>query len=104
MKEDASEEFSKFLDSLEIGKDSDEKILLGAIEKRISELLETDPGLLFSYFYRLDISEQKIQQILWSSNKGNVIEDFATLVFERQKQRIYSKKNRSQDPIDGWEW
>lgn len=74
------------------------------ISQRILELLDSDPGLLFSYFYRLDIAESKIQQILSSKKRVDIITELANLVLERQIQRLEYKSGNPQPPIEGWDW
>ena len=44
--------------------DDDYQNLLKMIERRVEELLEKDSGLLFSYIYRLDVSEQMVRQVM----------------------------------------
>lgn len=83
---------------------SDER-MLQIIEQRVTELMSQSPDLLFSYLYRLDISEKKIKQGLYESDGMSPNLAIARLILERQKQRIASKKKYKQDPpIEGWEF
>lgn len=80
-----------------------EELLLKRIKGRVSELLETDPGLLMSYLYRLDIDEEMVQKVMHPNSLVPVSGAIATLILERQKKRWESKKKYYQKPIDGWE-
>lgn len=80
------------------------KELLEAITIRVNELLKSDPGLLFSYLYRLDVLEHKVRQVMSPDNNKNPAESLAFLILERQLQRLKTKVTFKQKPIDGWEW
>ena len=77
--------------------------LLAMIEIRVTQLLETDDRLLFSYLYRLDISEQHLRQVM-RDNKVDKIKAISRLILDRQLARLKTKKQFPQEPIDGWEW
>lgn len=83
------------------GADSQDELLF-AIEKRVNELFETQPDLLMSYLYRLDVSEAKVNEAMASNE--NVIIKISNLILERQLQRVKTKQELKQDPIEGWEW
>lgn len=79
--------------------------LLGLIAKRIDTLLENDKDLLMSYLYRLDISMKKINQVLKLKHIIPPKESLAKLIFDRQMERLQTKKNIKISPIDKeWEW
>ncbi len=90
------------LASKEEFKDHDQ--LLEAIEMRVGELMERDPALLFSYLYRLDVSERKVRNILNAKEGIKTITELAKLILDRQIKRLYTKKSIKQKPIEGWEW
>jgi len=77
--------------------------LLAMIEDRVTQLLESDDRLLFSYLYRLDISELHLRQVM-RDNKVDKIKAISKLILDRQLARIKTKKQFPQEPIDGWEW
>ena len=52
---------------------------------------EKQPDLLFSYMYRLDVEEHRIKEALKSS-LGSPDELLARLIWERQKQRLATRK------------
>ena len=78
--------------------------LLALIAQRVSYLLENDKDLLLSYLYRLDISMKKINAMLKLKNVIPPHESIAQLIFQRQMERIHTKKKIVVKPIeDGWE-
>jgi len=76
--------------------------LLVAIKQRVQQMLETQPELLMSYLYRLDIDEKRIKGVL--SSAADTVDGLSLLIMERQKQRIASKAKYKQGPIEGWHW
>lgn len=81
----------------------DESEIIEIIASRVEQMLKGDPDLLMSYLYRLDVEEIKINAALESSPTPVHI-TFAHLIWERQKQRIETKKKYKQSPIKGWEF
>lgn len=81
-----------------------ESDLLEAITARVKNLVDESPDLLVSYLYRLDIEEDKINAVLKGLTHEDPIAGISNLILERQKQRIASKKNNKQKPIEGWEF
>lgn len=73
------------------------------IADRVERLLRADPDLLMSYLYRLDVEQKRIEEAMVTS-VFPVHVTFANLIWERQKQRIATKKKYKQDPIKGWEF
>ena len=99
---DSYEQISKDLDIYNI--QMEEGDLLEAITERVSWYLEHNVDLLLSFLYRLDVSEQDINRVLSGSNSSNPDISLATLILERQRQRMATKKRFKVDPIDGWEF
>lgn len=81
---------------------SDEE-MIEVIAIRVEQLLKADPDLLMSYMYRLDVLEKNIRAVLEHS-LAPVHICFAQLIWERQKERMKTKKKYKQDPIEGWEF
>jgi len=90
--------------ALEKGCQEQDLELVEIITARVNDLLNSDPGLLFSYLYRLDVSEQRVKQVVHHSNDDNAPRALAELILHRQIQRVKTKKTIKQKPIDGWEW
>ncbi len=83
------------------GEDLEE--LRHAILGRVAYLLDRDPNLLFSYLYRLDIDERKLNKAIIGGGT-QAVERIADLIFQRQLQRVRTKQKYKQDPIEGWNW
>ena len=82
---------------------ADEAAMLDLIAARVSELIADEPDLLFSYMYRLDIDQDKIEEALIPGNEP-VEMQLARLILTRQKQRLATNARYKVDPIDGWEY
>lgn len=78
----------------------DKESLLALIEKRVAELLQEQPDLLFSFLYRLDVDEYKIKQALQAES---VTRALAVLIVDRQLARIKTKEANKKDDILYWE-
>ena len=90
---------------LEVDADIDsEELLKQAIVNRVGYLLAKEPGLLFSYMYRLDVDENQVGAIMKGVYRGDPIVALAGLIYERQMQRVETKLQFKQDPIEGWQW
>jgi hypothetical protein len=69
--------------------------LLQVIAGRVTELLNDDPGLLFSYMYRLDIDEHKLKHVVQHYNGEARINALSELILKRQLLRIELRKKYS---------
>lgn len=69
--------------------------LLQTLSEYINFLIQKDFQKLVSILYRIDVSENKLKQVLENSNEeaGKII---ATLIIERQEQKIKSRQQFSQ--------
>ena len=81
-----------------------ENQVLEMIRVRVNELLEKDPELLMSYLYRLDILEVNLKKVLAKDSPIPIVEGFSQLIFQRQLDRVATKRKYKQDPIEGWEF
>ena len=79
----------------------DEKALLELFTKRVEEMMCTDLDLLLSSLYRLDVEEHKIQRALKSATVP-AAEGIASLIIERQKEKIATRKKYSSGDSDPW--
>jgi hypothetical protein len=98
-----SQEINSIFNEITDGKEtpSDEQ-MIQMISERVEELLERNIELLMSYLYRLDVAEAKINAALDLSAIIPPHVGIATLIWQRQKERIATKKKYKQDPIDNW--
>lgn len=81
----------------------DEQTLLRLIESRVQQLLADQQDLLWSFLYRLDVEETKIQYVL--SNSGEVALDLARLILRRHQERLATqKKYKSDSPRNTDDW
>lgn len=85
-------------------KKHNEEEILALIELRVAELLDTEPDLLMSYLYRLDVLERDIKLSMQLHNGQFVSREFAKLIWNRQKQRLETRAKYKQDPIEDWEY
>ncbi|MBP8726023.1 MAG: hypothetical protein KBF37_00310 [Saprospiraceae bacterium] len=69
-----------------------ERAWLDAVNIRVAELLDTDPGLLFSHLYRLDISEASLARILRTEFPKDIPEAISREILLREKQKAASRK------------
>jgi len=81
-----------------------EEELYKVIKARVEVMLDTEPELLMSYLYRLDILEVKIKAVLSKGSPLPPVEGLSRLILERQKERTATKKKYKQGPIEGWDW
>lgn len=84
---------------------SDEE-MVRVIAERVEALIEKDPGLLMSYLYRLDVSEEKAKAAL-EQNTVPVAFAVAELIWIRQKLRMATKRNilvEKSDDLGELEW
>jgi hypothetical protein len=70
-----------------------------SIRQRVEELLDKDPGLLFSHLYRLDVEESIITHILKHESPEHLSEAISREILKRQKSRMISRKNNPQNLI-----
>jgi hypothetical protein len=78
--------------------DEAEVQIIEMIRSRVATMLDTNPELLFSYLYRLDVEEHKIDMVL-KTGGANLDVALANLIWNRQVQRLKTKKEYGQ-PLD----
>ncbi len=77
-----------------------EEELLQILADRMDEMLQHQVEYLFSMMYRLDIDEQKVHLALSPLAPEPANLGLARLIFERQKQRAYTKMHYKPEKID----
>lgn len=75
--------------------------MIKAIAERVSYWLEYDLEQLFSFLYRMDIEQGKVEQALALGNIVPANIGIAELIFERQVARVETKLKYKQDEIEG---
>jgi hypothetical protein len=78
--------------------------MIHLIAQRVDYLLENDKDLLLSYLYRLDISMKKINNVLKMKKVILPHQSIAMLIYQRQLERVNTKKKIKVEPIEGWEF
>ncbi len=75
------------------------------IKERVEQLISEDINLLFSYLYRLDVEEWKIQELIKNTPSDLFSEKLASEIWNRQKIRLQHKKDIIVPKIkeEGWD-
>ena len=66
------------------------------LSEYINKLIKGDFEKLVSYLYRIDVSEQKLKSLLQQNPNENAGDTIATLIIERQQQKIKTRQQFSQ--------
>ncbi|MES2628087.1 MAG: hypothetical protein V4616_03875 [Bacteroidota bacterium] len=51
-------------------------------------LLEKRPERLFTLFYRIDIPEQRVKQLMASSDEVDIVDEYTDLILDRELQKV----------------
>lgn len=73
---------------------SEEKALV-ILTKAISQMMDRNLERLLQVCYRIDLSENKLKQILLESEPDHVGADLAKALWERQKQKVEIRRRYS---------
>lgn len=73
-----------------------EEVLLGRLTECVRYLLVHDRQRLFAAAYRMDISEDLLQQALHSGTTDTVALNIAALMIQREKQKLVMRKRYQQ--------
>lgn len=71
---------------------SDEHEAIATLGKAIAYLLDRDFEKLLQVCYRIDLGEEKLKHILHLSEPDKVAGDLANALWERQKQKIETRR------------
>ena len=93
--------------SLELYDQLNERELQLRVQEKVNELIEHDFGKLVNILYRVDVSEQKLKQLLQSNAGQDAAAIIAALIIERQMEKIKSRRdtrhfNNPDDTEDKW--
>lgn len=79
--------------------------IIAELAERVAYMIDKEPDLLFSYFYRMDIPESKVQQILMGLGDRQEPASYALarLIYQRQVTRLLTKQRIKVDPqVEDW--
>jgi hypothetical protein len=78
--------------------------MIAYLADAVAYMMEHKMDFLLSLMYRLDIDEDKIAFALMPSNPEAANMALARIIWERQKQRIQTKKTYKQQNPNQWDW
>jgi len=81
-----------------------EEELFNVLADQIAWMVENRIEFLLSLMYRMDVLEKDINMALHPANEDPANIALAKLVWDRQKQRIFTKQQYKQEKIDDDEW
>lgn len=82
--------------AVKIPSETTAKELLEQLTGFINDLIVHDFNQLLNILYRLDVSENKLKQMLGDDNPGDAGKIIAALIIERQLQKIKSRQQFKQ--------
>jgi hypothetical protein len=62
------------------------------LSEKLKDLLDNNFNLLVNTLYRIDVNEDKLNELFGSKNRVNIPEALADLIIERQLQKIHFRK------------
>lgn len=75
----------------------DEELLMSELRKKLSEkvkeLMDTNWEKLLNILYRIDVSENKVKQVLAYVESKNIPKEIADLIIQRQIEKIKYREN-----------
>lgn len=81
-----------------------EEAFIELIAQRVAELMESNMELFINHLYRMDVDEKKVNDILVQSEYADesVYKIFARLIYQRQQERLATRRKFRQDSNDFW--
>jgi len=70
----------------------DEDVLRDFLRKQIGYLMDKEFNKLINIFYRLDIDEKKVKEVLTLASPESIVDELVSLVLEREKLKIYYRQ------------
>jgi len=80
----------------EVKEEFSEEKAIEILAKAISQLMDRNLERLLQICYRVDLSENKLKQILHESEPDRVANDLAKAIWERQKQKVEIRRKYSE--------
>ena len=71
---------------------STDDVLFETVLQRVVELLSESPEKLMSILYRIDVSEEKINDVIKNAPVASIATRIATLIIERMREKIETRK------------
>jgi plasmid maintenance system killer protein len=62
------------------------------LAEKLKDLLDNNFSLLVNTLYRIDVSEEKLNELFGSKNRVSIPSTLADLIIERQLQKIHFRK------------
>lgn len=81
----------------EVKEEFSEEKAIEILAKAISQLMDRNLERLLQICYRVDLSENRLKQILYESEPDRVAFDLAKALWERQKQKVEIRRRYSGD-------
>lgn len=69
------------------------------LTEKLKELLDNNFNLLVNTLYRIDVSEEKLNELFGSKNRTPIPSALADLIIERQLQKIHFRKKYKEGKI-----
>jgi len=91
--------YSKF--EIETDIHTDYVLLKHVLSTRIRHLIDTNVEQFMQALYRIDVSEQKVKQVLAEKPLDEAIEMIAEMIIERQLQKVITRQ-KYQQPKGDW--
>lgn len=82
--------------AIEMAETVSDSELHAQLSTHINTLIKNDFEKLVSYLYRIDVSEEKLKLLLKQNPGEDASDIIATLIIERQQQKIKSRRRFSQ--------
>ncbi len=81
--------------SIPVNSTREQSVIL--LAERINYLIINDFSMLVQILYRIDVSEQKIKNLLKENQGSDAGKILAALIIERQMQKIRSRQQKGRD-------
>lgn len=69
------------------------------LSEKLKDMLDNNFNLLVNTLYRIDVNEEKLNELFGSKNRTYIPEALADLIIERQLQKIHFRKKYKEGKI-----
>lgn len=70
------------------------------VSKHVEVLLDSNPALLMSIIYRIDVAEPKVQHVFEEEHGGELAARLTELIIERQLEKVRLRQHYQNDKDD----